>query len=198
VSRRSPRELELADLNEAALRDLIAEGETDQVERKSDVPADGLGPTVASFANSGGGWILLGVDNEGDVVGFVPKGRVEPQDWLRSVLRKDLDPLPTFGAKVAELDGKEIVVLRVAPSAKTPHLFKPTGAIYVREHGGKQPIGSQAALMALCMTPQQALDAAYKRLTTLPMVLDAIRPQDPGEPVNNQTRVTDWIVAARR
>ena len=87
--------LPLADLGEAQVRELIRAGET-IAERKSDLPAEGLGPTVAAFANSGGGWVLLGVRNDGTINGFLVPGRAEPQDWLRDKLRNAVDPLPPF------------------------------------------------------------------------------------------------------
>jgi hypothetical protein len=54
------RRLAMADLNGMALRRLIDEGETLFVQRKPAIPIVGLGPTVASFANTLGGWALLG------------------------------------------------------------------------------------------------------------------------------------------
>lgn len=47
---------------------LINEGETLFVERKERDPKDGLGATVASFANILGGWLLIGVSNVGTIV----------------------------------------------------------------------------------------------------------------------------------
>lgn len=196
MPRRPIRDLELADLTEDLLRDLIAEGETDLVERKVKVPDDGLGPTVASFANSGGGWVLLGIDNNGVAVGFTAPGRAEPQDWLRTALRKDIDPLPPFAARAMSVDGRDIIVIRVQASPLTPHMFKPNGAIYIREHGGRHPIGSQAALLALAVRPEQAKADAYFRMTSLPLVKQALGEHDLGAAVNEQTRVADWIVTA--
>lgn len=186
----------MEDVTEDVLRRLIHAGETDLVERKEKPPGEGLGPTVSSFANSGGGWVLVGVSDAGELIGFSTPGRETPQDWLRSMLRPVLDPLPLFASKSMTLDGVPILVIRVQASALTPHLFTPRGAIYVREHGGKQPIKSQAALLALTVRPEQAKQATFARMTTLPLVQLALGPHRPGNPVNGQTRVADWIVAA--
>jgi Putative DNA-binding domain len=188
--------LELATLSEAELRQLIAAGETYLVERKEARPSDGFGPTIAAFANSGGGWLLLGVDNDGAAVGFAVPGRAEAQDWLRDELRRDVDPLPPFAARPVTIDGQEIVVVRVQASSQAPHLIKRTGVVYVREHGGKQPISSQASLLALTVKPEQAQAEALNRLTTFPLVRAALGPHPAGKPVNQQTRVADWIVSA--
>jgi hypothetical protein len=187
------RRLQLADLGDAELRALIEAGET-VAERKARPPDDGMGPTVAAFANSGGGWVLLGVANDGAIVGFTVPGKAEAQDWLRDKLRTAVDPLSPFASRTMTLDGHEIVVIRVDASAQTPHLLKATGAVYIREHGGRQPISSQAKRLELCVRPEQAEATAIQRMTRLPLVTQALAQRELGEPVNGQTRVSDWMV----
>src|ERR1044072_7668483 len=81
---------------EAAVRGLIARGEPGGVERKAAIPkGDGLCPSVAAFANTHGGWILLGVDDAGAIVGWRPPGRSPIYDHLREQLR-GVDPMPAF------------------------------------------------------------------------------------------------------
>jgi hypothetical protein len=192
----SLRDLVLADLSESELRKLVAAGETAVVERKRKPPREGLGPTIASFANSGGGWVLVGVDNDGTVTGFVPPGRDEPQDWLRNKLRAEVDPLPPFVCRTMALDDQEVVVVQVEASGQTPHLCRATGAVYVREPGGKKPISTQAALLALSTRPEAAQHAAYTRMTSLPLVVGASAQHAPGRQVNGQTRIADWMIVA--
>jgi Putative DNA-binding domain len=188
--------LNLNNVTEAVLRELIAEGETNLVERKEKLPKDGLGPTVASFANSGGGWILLGVADDGTPVGFAAPGRAEPKDWLRNLLRKDLDPLPLCEADSVTIDGVDVLVIRVQASALTPHVYLPGGAIYIREHGGRHPVKSQAELITLATSPEQAKENAIRRMMTLPLVLRELGSHDLGSALNGQTRVADWTVTA--
>jgi hypothetical protein len=70
------RRLAVADLDETALERLAAHGEDLFVERKRAIPNDGIGRTVAAFANSLGGWLLLGVANDGTLsVSAHPGGR---------------------------------------------------------------------------------------------------------------------------
>jgi hypothetical protein len=187
------RRLQLADLGDSELRELISAGET-VAERKASLPDEGLGPTVAAFANSGGGWLLLGVRDDGSIAEFRVPGTAHPQDWLRDKLRTAVDPLPPFMAEARRVDGQELVVVRVEASAQTPHLVKRTGAILVREHGGRQPITSQSSLMELCMKPKEAEQIAVESMTRLPLVTQALAQRDPGEPVNGQTRIADWMI----
>jgi hypothetical protein len=59
---------------------MIKEGES-LVELKAKIPAEGIGPTIASFANSLGVWVMLGVeDSTRTVVGWKPPGRADDLD----------------------------------------------------------------------------------------------------------------------
>ena len=140
--------------------------------------------------------MLIGVRDDGTLAGFRVPGKAHAQDWLRDKLRVAVDPLPPFAADTMTLDGHEIVVVRVEDSNQTPHLLKATGTIEIREPGGRKPIASQARLLELCMRPEQAQTKAVQRMTTLPLITQALAPKPVGEPANEQTRVSDWILVA--
>ena len=73
--------------DEAAVRGLIARGEPGGVERKAAIrKGDGLCPRVLAFANTHGGWILLGVNDAGAIVGWRPRRRL-PATASRSIRR---------------------------------------------------------------------------------------------------------------
>jgi len=166
------RRLAMADLDEVALRRLIDEGETLFVERKQAIPSESLGPTVASFANALGGWVLLGVADDKTIHGYMATG--DFVDHLRQTLRAELDPLPPFAAEMVEIDGKEIGVVRVFESADTPHIVIGTGSVYVREPGGKRPIESHGELVQLARRGEKAWEKAAHRLRTLPFALEQL------------------------
>jgi Putative DNA-binding domain len=155
---------------------LIDEGETLFVERKERDPRDGLGATVASFANTLGGWLVIGVANDGSVVGYEPKGRADLQDYIRDVLQTQVDPVPPFAAHTVTHQGKPVGIVRVAESSDTPHVAG--GVIYQRTHGGKQRVSEARDVIALARRGDQAHDAAERRLYALPLVADAM--QTPG------------------
>ena len=166
------RRLAMADLDEVALRRLIDEGETLFVERKQATPREGLGPTVASFANTLGGWLLLGIADDKTIHGYMARG--DFVDHLRQTLRAELDPLPPFAAERVEIDGKEIGVVRVFESADTPHIVIGTGSVYVREPGGKRSIESHGELVQLARRGEKAREKAADRLRTLPFALEQL------------------------
>src|SRR4051812_20226286 len=112
MATRGIRSLAIADLDESTLRGLIEHGEDLFVERKLIPPKDGgFGATVASFANTIGGWVLLGIADDGTIKGWEPPGRADAQSHLGEILRQQCDPLPPFVAAIREIDGRRVGVV---------------------------------------------------------------------------------------
>jgi predicted HTH transcriptional regulator len=83
-----------------------------------------LWPTVSAFANTLGGWVLLGIGEEEGK--FVVEGVSNPQALLQNIantLRNGQKiSYPACGAndlKIESVDGKDVVVLRVPPRCAT-------------------------------------------------------------------------------
>lgn len=189
-------QLESGPLDREGLARLIERGEPGGVERKARPPQDGLGPSVAAFANGDGGWILLGVDDDGTICGWSPPGRAHAHDHLRERIRAALDPMPVFITQTVETAEGVVVAIYVPASAIRPHIVRKTGVVYERESGGKRPIDSQAKLLAMTRTPQEAEVAALDRLSNPPLVAGALG-ETLGPPLaNGQLGVADWIVWA--
>jgi Putative DNA-binding domain len=185
----SLRRLALADVGEEELAWIVRGEEHLFVERKQDLPAPpGFGAEIASFANGLGGWLLLGIADDGKVVGWDPGVRVDRQSHIGNLLRNEVDPVPPFIAAERELEGKSITVIRVLESADTPVLVRGTGALYIRDSGGKRPVDDHATLLALTQRGAEAEAEARRRLRELPIVFNALRPPDsPGYPSRPET-----------
>ncbi len=169
------RRLSMADLDEESLRRLVAEGESLFVEREQQEPKGGFGLAMASFANTLGGWLLVGVGDEGAIKGYEP-GPGDFTDKLRHKVSRQVDPLPPFAADVRELDGAKIGVIRVLESADTPHIVIGDGSVPIREPGGLRRIQSHAELLELAKRGEQARCDARERLHSLPYALSKIEP----------------------
>jgi Putative DNA-binding domain len=132
----------LVDLGPNDLARMLDLDETLFVEHKksaADESTYGLVKAVSAFANTLGGWVLLGV-HEGKLL-EEPAGWALPDappliDFVRDRLRDEVDPLPPFEAKVMEHDGGHIGVVRVYESSDTPHVAIRSGAVFVREVAG--------------------------------------------------------------
>jgi hypothetical protein len=170
----------LADLHEDGLRALIGHGEDDLVERKRQLPAaTKFGPTVASFANTLGGWVLLGVDDDGTVYGWqVEPPKTDLQSHLANLLRHQVDPLPPFVVDYREHEGKRIAVMRVFESSDVPHVERGSGAIYVRTSAGRVPVESHAGVIALAQRGREAERDARDRLSSSWAVQSEFVPPD--------------------
>ncbi len=189
----SLRLLTLGDLavSEDALKTLLAESETLFVEHKADIAkGEGyqLAKAVASFANTLGGWVLVGVEDGGK-----PKSGWSPPaggfvDSVRQRLEKQVDPVPAIAADVLSIGDDRIGVVRVYESADTPHILIADGSIVVREPAqdaklGKRgryeatPIRSHIELTQLAQRGQEAERAALGRFEKerLPLLEDSLQ-----------------------
>jgi hypothetical protein len=193
----STEDIAIDSVGAAELARLIAVGEPGGVEFKASVPKkDGLAPSVAAFANSGGGWLLLGVRDDGSVCGFSAPGAANLHDWLRDSLQSRIDPLPLFRTRIVATGEGEVAVVRIPASVSTPHVLCGTGVVLERVTGGKRPIDSQAKLIAMCEAPEDTEERVVQRLTGPRLVHEALVARMDGPVANGQTRVAEWYVAA--
>lgn len=175
----SLRLLALGDLaaSEDTLKALLAESETLFVEHKADIAkGEGyqLAKAVASFANTLGGWVLIGVKDGGKPISdwTPPSGGFV--DCVRQRLEGQVDPVPSIAADVLPIGDDRIGVVRVYESADTPHVLVADGSIVVREPAqdaklrklGRYeatPIRSHIELAQLAQRGQEAERAALER-----------------------------------
>ncbi|MCY3926122.1 MAG: putative DNA binding domain-containing protein [bacterium] len=109
---------------------LIVGGETYTVEFKSDVNDDELTETVVCLANGSGGWLLLGVDDDGTVLGARPRhGETTESRRLEALIANKTSPAQSVTVTVDRFDGLDVVVVHV-PEAKS--LVATTSGRYVR------------------------------------------------------------------
>ncbi|MEG6511588.1 ATP-binding protein [Desulforamulus ruminis] len=134
--------LEEEDLNKL-IDEEISEGL--HVEYKEDFPTH-LGKIVASFANTFGGWIIIGTNarNPRNVPTSFPGISMtrDPKDRFRNICRDHISPVPIFSSKLIKKSSdpdRGILVVRVDESAYPPHITK-DGRIYRRNMEGSDPL----------------------------------------------------------
>ena len=135
-------QLEEADL-EKLMDEEISEGL--YVEYKEDFPTH-LAKIVASFANTFGGWIIIGVDarNPRNVPTAFPGINIsnDPKDRFRNICQGNITPVPLFSSKLilkSTNKNRGILVVRIPESTYPPHLTK-DGRIYRRNMEGSDPL----------------------------------------------------------
>lgn len=110
-----------------------AGGEGQQTEFKEGIPAQRDGRrkmmrTLAAFANAAGGIMLVGVEDDGTVVGIRdPKSHVHA---LTNLIRSLCTPEPPCQVSVIELDGKHVIVIRVDRGPNPPYGVQPENPTY--------------------------------------------------------------------
>ncbi len=98
------------------LLELIRNGESSSVEFKRDVVEPrGLAEEVVAFANTYGGRVLLGVDDDGSVVGLT---RDRLDEWVVNICRDKVRPelVPHYEVIRDVEPGRDVAVVYVAPS----------------------------------------------------------------------------------
>jgi hypothetical protein len=154
-----------------AVEALVDGGESLWVERKVAPPHGGLGATISAFANTEGGWLLLGVADDdavpAEIPGFTPPGNAGLQDWLRDILGSELGDVPPFRAATIAVRGTPVSVVRVPPSAGAPHLTTVDGRCHIRENGRTVTVKRRADLIEILKRAGASLEIAAARLREL-------------------------------
>ncbi|GEM_PF-1560873 len=134
-------------------------GEHDYFDRKSGrllAEADfdsKLAKALSAFANSGGGYLLLGVENDGKFDGVDPvyKGKTSTREWLEQLCPNLVD-YPLNDIRVHEVErsapsvipqSKVVIVIDVADSERAPHQSRRDRKYYVRIGGRSEPAPHQ-------------------------------------------------------
>jgi hypothetical protein len=103
---------------------LISGGERANVEFKRQLPGGDparVMKTVAAFANGGGGTLLFGVENDGQVVGVGDQQTRQSLDRLTSLISDWVRPLPDFECELVEISGQGVIAVNVAAGADVPY-----------------------------------------------------------------------------
>lgn len=131
-------------------------GEHDYFERKSGALLakenyrDSLGKALSAFSNSGGGHLIIGIQDDGTFDGvdeFHKTGRTKTRDWLEQIIPNLVSyPLKDFRVHMVEPStpsvipaGKIIVVIDIGDSRFAPHQSEHTKLYYYRAGGRSEP-----------------------------------------------------------
>jgi hypothetical protein len=118
----------------------LGEGEHGQLEYKRTLKEPktrvSFAETVAAFANGAGGAVLLGVDDEGAVVGYGPE---KAKDLVTNTIAELVEERPGFDVVELDFEGKPIVVVRVAASAPQQRPHQVRGRTMVRALATTRP-----------------------------------------------------------
>jgi hypothetical protein len=108
------------DLSEEQLREQIEEGEGRCTEFKRGLPRDEkVARSLCAFANTRGGWFLVGINDNGSLHGCPRPAAVIAQ--IKSIGQQYLSPRLDLDPSSTELDGYTIVATHIPVSQARPH-----------------------------------------------------------------------------
>lgn len=102
------------------LLSLIEEGENIEVEFKRKFSThDKIAREMIAFANTKGGYVLFGIDDDKKIVGV--ESEKETTELVKDAALNYCEPSLEYLIEYREIDGKEIVIVRIPESTKKPH-----------------------------------------------------------------------------
>jgi len=110
-------------MTEKQLKELIQQGESQNIELKSSLKLkEEIGETISAFANTSGGIIIIGVSDEGKILG-VDIGKKTLED-LANWVKENTDPQIYPDVKVHQVENKSIIEVSLKENEEKPVFFK--------------------------------------------------------------------------
>lgn len=124
----------ICETSQQEIEQMLLVGESETLEFKERIEKgthSKLAKTAVAFANTKGGTIVIGVDNDHQVVGCETKGL---GDMVTNVLRSHCDPPPTIETEVVQYLDKPVFLVKVSQSRDRVHTLKDRGP-FIRANG---------------------------------------------------------------
>jgi len=125
---------------------LIEQGENQFIEFKEQkVHQDSIAKEMAAFANTQGGTILIGVNDQAGICGVDDSKNWE--EWVANISRQNIIPAIQADCFIVEIDGKKIVVIDIPKGSDKP--YQTNKNLYHIRIGSTSRVASQAELMRM-------------------------------------------------
>jgi len=101
--------------------------------------------SIASFANSEGGWYIIGIEekeneaNPYEIVGFDLQTNRKPDDKITNIVKDNIDPIPYFKSQIVEIpENKVVLIVQVFENHNPPYISN--GSVYIRVGETSKPL----------------------------------------------------------
>ncbi|MEO0853632.1 MAG: ATP-binding protein, partial [Cyanobacteria bacterium J06648_11] len=126
-------------------REAIAAGESQSVEFKQRLSSDRqLAKALSALANSGGGWLVVGVSDSGVLVGLADAEVDVTSDRMLSTAEFSIEPPVSVAIESVNAYGKTAIAARIPDSPDKPHFILVDGVrdgVFVRSNAASVPAG---------------------------------------------------------
>jgi hypothetical protein len=115
------------------LESLVTQGESETVEYKVDIDKydrEEFMETLSSFANTSSGVIVLGVNDQLEIVGFERK-----KEDIARIIDDGMDLVPPYRIEEANYRGKRLLLVYVEKGSNPPYMSRRTKKAYGRRRG---------------------------------------------------------------
>lgn len=127
MSFQNPSTASLSQMDYLDVKNLASTGEGTYLEFKRTIPsAEKIAREIAAFANTSGGTLLIGVDDDKSLIGVT--GYQEEEFLLEKAARELCDPVIDIDVEIVHFGERDLLVIRVPESTQKP--------IYVRSKKG--------------------------------------------------------------
>ena len=114
---------------EQLIKDLLKQEESGQLEFKEVVHKDSIGKTICGFLNNKGGQLLIGINDNKEVIGIKNAGKKQIE--IEQYLIKELVPEVPVMVSVENIGNKQLLLIKVWEGSNQPYIFN--GGIYFRK-----------------------------------------------------------------
>lgn len=100
------------------IQDLLAQGENANIEFKSgSVRPESVAREIVAFANTFGGTLLIGVEDDGSLSGV----DIERETWVANISRHNVTPALQLDVQQVAIDGKQVCMVTVPKGQDRPY-----------------------------------------------------------------------------
>jgi predicted HTH transcriptional regulator len=137
-------------MNQKQLEKLIEEGENLNVEFKQRFSEyEKIAKEIIAFANTSGGVIIFGINDNGKVYGV--QSEKEVTELIKETISNYCEPIPVYKISYIESNQNEIVVLEIFESKNKPHRIQDyktnlelnTAQVYIRVNDKSVPASKE-------------------------------------------------------
>ena len=116
-------------------------GEDSTIEFKRELPhRESLADEIAAFANASGGVILIGVDDDGEIVGMDRQDLDRTEETTVEICRDNIDPMVHILTEKLRIDDKNLLKIEVPSS---PFVHKTSNGYFIRQGSSKREMTTE-------------------------------------------------------
>ncbi len=147
--------------DEQLLKTLIKQGESEQLEFKEMVHKEDIAKALCAFLNADGGIVLIGIQNDGKVIGVIDSDKHETE--IKNYLLKSIIPEAPITVSTETIDNKNVILAKVWNGSKPPYVFN--GTIYFRK--GSQTVKATPNDISKLILERQKIELHWERQPAL-------------------------------